>query len=72
MKIEFISHRDLLELARTVKPGDTLESPTDAQEELLQAFVNNGIAKILPDMSASDTAEESESSPDPQNSAGGE
>jgi len=48
MKIEFTASKELIDLARTVKPGDTLEAPKDAPEELLQAYVDNGIAKTLP------------------------
>ena len=44
MKIEFTKPRELVDLARTVKPGDLLESPKDAPEELLRAYVQNGIA----------------------------
>ena len=44
MKITFTKFRDLDALSRTVRPGDTMESPADAPEELLRAYVNNGIA----------------------------
>lgn len=48
MKIEFIAPRDLDALSRSVMPGDVLESPKDAPEELLQAYVGNGIAREIP------------------------
>ena len=44
MRIEFTKHQELLDIGRSVKPGDVLESPKDAPEELLQAYVNNNIA----------------------------
>lgn len=55
MKIEITKTRDLDALSRIVKPGDVLESPKDAPEELLQAYVNNGIARDIsePDNSKS-------------------
>jgi hypothetical protein len=46
MKIKFTEHRHLDALSRTVTPGDTLESPTDAPADLLQAYVDNGVAEI--------------------------
>jgi hypothetical protein len=47
MKIEFTKFRTLDTIARTVKPGDTLESPKDAPDELLRAYVTNGIARDI-------------------------
>lgn len=43
MKITFTQHRELAG-GRIVRPGDTLESPRDASEELLAAYITNGIA----------------------------
>ncbi|OHD20428.1 MAG: hypothetical protein A2Y38_26335 [Spirochaetes bacterium GWB1_59_5] len=43
MKITFTQHRSLAG-GKTVNPGDTLESPKDGPDELLQAYVINGIA----------------------------
>lgn len=47
MKIEFTQFQELVDLARTVKPGDTIESSEDIPEALLNAYVQNGIAKIV-------------------------
>jgi hypothetical protein len=44
MKIEFTESRELLELGRTVGAGDVLESSDTIPEELLWAYVDNGIA----------------------------
>jgi hypothetical protein len=56
MKIEFTQHRQLDALSHTVLPGDTLQSP-DVPDELMQAYVNNGIAKdITPTSPSSDQA----------------
>lgn len=69
MKVEFKRPGELVDLSRTVKRGDILESPQDAPEELLQAYVNNGIAKTLPLLAPpkiggeSEVQETSESSP---------
>jgi len=43
MKITFTQHRELTG-GRIVKPDDTLESPKDGTDALLQAYVDNGIA----------------------------
>jgi hypothetical protein len=43
MKIEFTQYRTLDEISRTVKPGETLQSP-DVPDRLMQAYVRNGIA----------------------------
>ena len=45
MKIEFTQYRKLDDLSKTVAPGVTMESPADAPEELLRAYITNGIAK---------------------------
>lgn len=45
MKIVFTQHRELTD-GKTVKPGDTLETSKAAPDELLQAYVNNGVAVI--------------------------
>jgi hypothetical protein len=47
MKIEFIKHRHLNSLSRTVKPGEVIESSSSIPESLLLAYVNNGIAKDI-------------------------
>jgi hypothetical protein len=47
MKIEFTKHRHLNALARTVNPGDVLESSSNIPETLLQAYVSNGIATVV-------------------------
>jgi hypothetical protein len=51
MKITFTAHRDLDAIARTVAPGDTLESSATITEALLQAYVDNGIAKVSDQLS---------------------
>lgn len=51
MKITFIENRTLDALNRTVSIGDTLESSDSVPEELLQAYVSNGIAVEAPDNS---------------------
>jgi hypothetical protein len=43
MKIKFTEHRELAG-GKTVKPGDEFESPRDGSDDLLQAYINNGIA----------------------------
>lgn len=43
MQITFTQYRELAG-GRIVRPGDTLEAPRDASEELLAAYVANGIA----------------------------
>jgi hypothetical protein len=47
MKIEFIKHRHLNSLSRTVKPGEIIESSSNIPESLLLAYVSNGIAKAV-------------------------
>jgi hypothetical protein len=63
MKIEFTDHRELIDIGRTVKHGDVLESPLDAPEDLLQAYVSNGIARNLPPPTPPKTGGELESPP---------
>lgn len=46
MNIQFTAHRYLDELGRTVSPGETLAASATISAELLQAYVNNGIATI--------------------------
>jgi hypothetical protein len=46
MKIEFTEYREIPELRRTVKPGDTMTAPADAPAELLELYVAAGIAEI--------------------------
>jgi hypothetical protein len=43
MKIKFTQLRELAD-GRIVNLGDTLESPKDGSDELMQAYVDNGIA----------------------------
>jgi hypothetical protein len=45
MKITFTQHREIVN-GRIVKPGDTLESPKDATDEQLQAYVDNEVATV--------------------------
>lgn len=45
MKIQFTQRRELSG-GRKVAPGDTLQAPQDAPEDLLQSYVDNGIADI--------------------------
>lgn len=45
MKIRFTQHRELAS-GKIVQPGDTLESPKDGSDELLQAYVDNGVAVV--------------------------
>jgi hypothetical protein len=66
MKIEFTENQELIDLARTVNRGDTLVSPSDAPEELLQSYVANGIAKEV------GVGQKPFTPKDPQNTAGGE
>lgn len=47
MKIEFTEHRNLDELGRIVKPGEVIESSETVSKDLLQAYVNNGIAREI-------------------------
>jgi hypothetical protein len=47
MKVEITKTKRLEDLNRTVAPGTVLESPKDAPEPMLRAYVNNGIAKEL-------------------------
>jgi hypothetical protein len=44
MKIIFTQRRELP--GRKVKPGDIMEAPRDGSDELLRAYVTNGIAAI--------------------------
>lgn len=66
MKIEFTQSKELIDLSRTVKVGDTLVSPADAPEELLRAYVTNGIAREV------GVGQKSPTSIDLKNTAGGE
>lgn len=50
MKIQFNRHLELVDLARTVMPGEVLESPADASEEQLRGYLQNGIAEEVPEI----------------------